>query len=464
METRRSCEVRVRCRALVALATIVAGAAGAPLAAQTISGTLLDLDTSQPIPLGLVMMYTEAGDSITATVSDGAGRFTLSSPAPGSFLLNAAALGYRETPAGVFELGDGASMSVEYRLPPAPLPIDALVVSVDRPVLEHHLVRNGFVRRLQRGLGRFITPYEIERSPARSTESLLIGIPSVRVATVTTGVGGLGIPATYLGETVQIAGPDQRWCSPRVYVDGLWSNYAPDQGFTLSMLAGRDDVEAIEVYRRGVEIPPEFRPGDRSECGVLVVWTKQGLAAGQRPEGALGRNAYGEPNRLPRIGRTGAPPVGGERIRMDLNASAAEARGLSSPWEGTLLASSGGALVIEDEPSGRPVSIPFDAVETLQVSRRKGPGDAFRRGAIAGTIMGVGTAGFLETLCRFTCRGGTDKHDVLLPSVLAGAFVGALMTMRGPGSHWVTAPVAAVAPGPEPASLSLSVRVPSRSP
>ena len=102
----------------------------------------------------------------------------------------AAALGYEETPAGVFDLGADGSMEVEYRLRSAPLPIDAVLVSIDRPVVEHHLVQNGFVRRLQRGLGRFITPYDIERSSARSTESLMAGIPQVRGGPATGGTGG----------------------------------------------------------------------------------------------------------------------------------------------------------------------------------------------------------------------------------------------------------------------------------
>ena len=116
-----------------------------------------------------------------ATVGDERGAFSLTAPEPGSFLLLAGALGYHETPAGVFELGRDGVVTVRYGLSPRPLPLDELVVSLDRPTLEHHLVRRGYVRRFQRGLGVFVTPYMIERSAARSTEQLVAGLPGIRV-------------------------------------------------------------------------------------------------------------------------------------------------------------------------------------------------------------------------------------------------------------------------------------------
>ena len=55
--------------------TLAVGGASA-VATQTLQGTLMDVDTDQPIPLGLVMMYTESGDSVTATISTPTLRIT----------------------------------------------------------------------------------------------------------------------------------------------------------------------------------------------------------------------------------------------------------------------------------------------------------------------------------------------------------------------------------------------------
>jgi hypothetical protein len=144
-------------------AIIIAVAIGltfVPLSAQTISGRLLDSETNRPVDLGLVMMFTESGDSVTETITNQDGYFSLTSPDPGSFLLLASAYGYRETPAGVFELGEDGEMTVAFSVRPEPLALDGVLVALDRPVFDHKLIRQGFVRRLQRGLGHFMTPYE----------------------------------------------------------------------------------------------------------------------------------------------------------------------------------------------------------------------------------------------------------------------------------------------------------------
>ena len=69
------------------LALCVAGVSAPGLQGQTINGTLMEVETGQPISLGLVIMMTESGDSITSTVTDGQGRFSISSDEAGSFIL-----------------------------------------------------------------------------------------------------------------------------------------------------------------------------------------------------------------------------------------------------------------------------------------------------------------------------------------------------------------------------------------
>lgn len=437
-------------RATLVVGLTVGGSASAATG-QTISGTLLELDTDRPIPLGLVMMFTTEGDSITATVSDPTGRFQLSSPESGSFLLVASAFGYEETPAGVFELGTDGEMQVEYRLPSRPLPVDKVLVSIDRPAVEHHLVRNGFVRRLQRGLGHHITPYQIEQSSARSTEALMQAIPQVRVGTVTHAVGGLDLPMPHLGETVQVRAPLGGWCTPHIYVDAMPRRYAPGEGFTLDHYAALHDIAAIEVYRRAAEIPVEFAAGVQqggsatpTSCGVILVWTKQGVGAGQRPESARVDPITGETVGLPDVDETGEPPVQGEPIRLELGEDVARSRGIASPWQGTFDTVDGGHLVALDQNTGQPVALPLEAVSVVQVARRKGPLDAWRRGLLAGAAIGVGTWGFLEILCKWTCRDPSQaQKETVLPGVIAGLAVGGVLVSRGPGSRWVRTSLAA---------------------
>ena len=91
---------------------------------------------------------TEAGDSVGRTLTDRDGRFSISSAEPGSFTLSASALGYRDTRVGVFELGVGGELTIEFRVAADPLPIEELVVSFNRPILQHALDTERFRREI----------------------------------------------------------------------------------------------------------------------------------------------------------------------------------------------------------------------------------------------------------------------------------------------------------------------------
>jgi hypothetical protein len=254
------------------LALLVSGLAR-PAHAQTMQGTLMEVGSDQPISLGLVIMMTAAGDSVTSAVTDANGRFILEAEAPGEFVLIASAFGFKETRAGVFEIGADGSMDVEFRVGPEAMPIDGLLVELQRPALQHQLVRNGYVRRLQRGLGRFITPYDIEKSPALSTTDLFRGIPGVTVRIVG---GGL---SAHLGESVQFANA-MGYCTPTLFVDGQRLSPQVVSAQPIGMLLPLEDIDAVEIYRRPAEVPIEYSgvptgdAGDTGACGVMVFWTK----------------------------------------------------------------------------------------------------------------------------------------------------------------------------------------------
>lgn len=240
---------------------IVLGAllAWAPVVhAQTIQGTLRDRNTDQPIATARVVLVSEAGDSVSNVLTNATGRFIVRSPDPGGFYLAASALGYRETTVGIFDLEQGGEMSVEFRIYPAPLALDEIVVSA-RPGLirEGALISNGFYGRMQSGLGRFLTPADIEKSQALSVTELLFGIP--RVSVVQEFGGNRVVMMAPMGE-----------CGPSIYVDGLLLS---PEGRDLDAI-GLTAVEAIEVYRGASELPLQWSGTAAGGCGAIVVWTK----------------------------------------------------------------------------------------------------------------------------------------------------------------------------------------------
>ena len=248
------------------------GALGAPAHAQTINGTLMEVETGQPISLGLVIMMTESGDSITSGVTNGQGRFSVAAPEAGSFVLIASAFGFKETAAGVFDLGEDSEMDIEFRIAAAPMPIDGLIVSLQRPVLQHQLVRNGFVRRVTRGLGHFLTPVMIEQSSARSTADLFRGIPGVLLQ-----LPGGGLNA-FTGETLRLTGTGQM-CTPTIFMDGARMSKDITAEMPIEIIAPLAMIDAIEIYRRPAEVPIEYGITESGNvgggpCGIVVIWTK----------------------------------------------------------------------------------------------------------------------------------------------------------------------------------------------
>ena len=107
----------------------LADAAGA----QTIRGILMETGTERRIQLGEMILVGQGGDTIDVTYTNDAGGFELTSAEPGDFLVLADALGYGAMAAGVFELGAGAEMTIEYRMQPFALPIDCLLYTSPSP-------------------------------------------------------------------------------------------------------------------------------------------------------------------------------------------------------------------------------------------------------------------------------------------------------------------------------------------
>jgi hypothetical protein len=109
---------------------------------------------------------------------------------------------------------------------------------------------------MQHGFGRFLTPADIESSPAMRTSDLFIGMAGVSV----------------IGDRVQIRSFG-RPCSPRIWVDGLPQTVNGD--FPLDFVMPLEAVAAVEVYRRATEVPLQYG-GTGAGCGVMLFWTKTG--------------------------------------------------------------------------------------------------------------------------------------------------------------------------------------------
>lgn len=128
----------------------------------------------------------------------------------------------------------------------------------------------GFVERREKGFGTFFTPREIINRNPRLPSDLLRGLPNVTI-----GRMEYGRAEVFLGDGGRFR------CPPALYLDGVYQ-----AGMQFDDLP-KEDLGAVEVYRRDVETPMEFmRTG--STCGAIVVWTPDGPGfldwAGELPE------------------------------------------------------------------------------------------------------------------------------------------------------------------------------------
>ncbi len=226
--------------------------------AQTIRGRLLEFQSDEPIALGHVVMVSAAGDSVSAALTDEAGFFEVTAGEAGSYLLEAAALGYKATRVGLFELGGGGEMSVEFRLWPAPLSIAGVMVEslVEAP----ELVRNGFYRRMQSGVGTYFSPADVADATATRAIDMIQGLSGVRMRIDPVD-----------GERLLLRGKNG-YCVPTLMVDGTRATWA-GTSMRLDELVPLETVYAMEVHRGVSSLPIEF--GSFNQCGVLVFWTKR---------------------------------------------------------------------------------------------------------------------------------------------------------------------------------------------
>jgi hypothetical protein len=246
-------------RALVITLTLAAFSAWAfPAHAQTIQGTLRDRETNNPIGYGRLVLVGERGDSVASVLANRDGLFSITASQPGGYYLRASAIGYKDTTAGIFDLDRGGSISLEFRIYPVPITLEGVVATLPQDrVRPAALIRNGFYDRMTGGMGRFLTPADIDKAHVLRSTDLFFGIPRVFVQ------------GSSQGDTITMLSTFGE-CAPMLYVDGILVSRAPTDRDMPSIT----DIEAIEVYRGAAEVPLQWGGTAAQGCGVIVLWTK----------------------------------------------------------------------------------------------------------------------------------------------------------------------------------------------
>jgi hypothetical protein len=227
---------------------------------QLVRGRLLDISTRAPINTALVALLDTALVPRASAVTDDSGRFVLQASRSGTYRIRAERIGYRAALSDVIELLQGPTRYVEFRLSAEAVLLEPLrVVAAPRvPALD----QVGFYSRRQAGPGIFITRDDFEYRQPRFPSEVLRGAPGVIVR---------GTARGNVVSFMRSGGTSFRGCSPQLWLDGM---HLPDGGAI--DVVSIHDLEAIEAYRGGSQIPAQYS-GAQSACGVILLWTRRGI-------------------------------------------------------------------------------------------------------------------------------------------------------------------------------------------
>ena len=229
-------------------------------AAAVIDGVVSDTALA---PLAQAMLSITGSN--VQVVTNGNGRFRITDLGSGQYVLAAHRLGYAPFSI-VVQLADGDTARVSIALKPAAVTLDTIrtMVRAISPRLSE------FEERRMRGIGQFMTQFEIDRRNSVSVVDLLRSFMSVSIADD-------GVARNYRAGIA-------RACPFQYFVDGVAIPTPRNPG---SELPTTKEIAGIEVYANSATVPMKYQTFGSSNssgsagpggavCGVIVIWTRGG--------------------------------------------------------------------------------------------------------------------------------------------------------------------------------------------
>ena len=255
------------------VAACVIGVEARALAAQRVTGVVVDDVSRAPVVQALVALIDDLGVQRSTLLTDSAGGFAFVLQS-GRYVLRVERLGYETYTSPVLVLEAAGTAVLEVRLGVGAVPLEPLLVSVRSTppgrAAEFHERRND----PGRAGGFFLTREDIDRSPAARPTDLLVRIPSiVLIRTTPQGVSPQNAPEHYIVHLRGSTGASgQGSCGPAIYLDGV--RIRQSENATVDWLLDPSQLEGVEVYSRASFAPAQYGAGN--DCGVILFWTRAG--------------------------------------------------------------------------------------------------------------------------------------------------------------------------------------------
>ncbi len=240
----------------IVVSTIVGLSQGLGAQSTTVSGAIRDQDGRPLEGASIEILGTKLRATTTAP---GTYRFT-AVPAGQHWLL-ARRIGY--TPIRITAtVVAGVDRELNFDLERLPQRISELTVLAEGGMNRHRY--QDFVARSHSAFGTFLTRDDIAAYAGDLIGLAQLHLPGRSRYTLEQRFSTGFVPARR--SLSQLANAN---CAPAVSFNGS----RPDPGLSLADF-DRDEVEALEFYRRGNRVPTEFATSQRTGCGLIVVWGK----------------------------------------------------------------------------------------------------------------------------------------------------------------------------------------------
>lgn len=249
-------------------ASVLADGAGT----QGVQGWIREPGTAAPVRNVEVTLRQTPGTIVVTGETSSRGFFRLRTPVPGTYKLEARALGFGEAEAADLIVEEGRLVVLDIEMAPNPLQLEP-IVAVGEP-RRFQLEVQGFYDRKEGGFGYFVTPEELEKWAPVNHGQVFRRIPGIMVL----DESGFGTRLVMYRPNLQ----DGPVCTPQLYVDGARvattriANNPEERGVVPSEVVSIRDLEAIEFYPGSASVPLVWGGTSAGRCGTIVMWTKMG--------------------------------------------------------------------------------------------------------------------------------------------------------------------------------------------
>lgn len=230
--------------------------------AQVLVGTVTGVPGDTAIAGAAILIYSGSSTVVRTATSDARGRFEISLPGAGTYVLLANHPDYADTPTSMFTVEQDNTYHVEVWLPRGVVAIEGIDVNVSIRRLPRTPVEAANQRIRENryfGIGTHMTREEIEQSGRTELADLVGSIDPFRVRTASM------LDDPLMPHTRLLARKAGKWCPLRTYVDGVhFAGGLEEAGISPATL------EAVEVYTDGHQHGGFIDPGG---CGLVLIST-----------------------------------------------------------------------------------------------------------------------------------------------------------------------------------------------